>query len=73
MSDNPTAAPLEPEELDDNDLDMDDFGFIIGADGNLKSVMFPDKLMDDPPLEVLMILKIFGIENIEDVEIKTIH
>ena len=67
----------ENEELEHNDdeleFDDDDYGFIIGSDGNLKHVMMPDELMDDPPLEVKKILKIFGIKSIHMVDHRTLH
>lgn len=66
----------EQEEfsVDDNDdYDEGDFGFVIGADGELKSIMIPEELMDDPPKEVQKILKIFGIKNIHQLEPRTLH
>lgn len=64
------------EEFDDDDyedIDVDDFAFVISADGNLKSLMIPEHLMDDPPKEVVKVLKIFGIEDIHMLEPKTLH
>lgn len=66
----------EQEEfsVDDNDdYDGGDFGFVIGANGELKSIMIPEELMDDPPKEVKRILKIFGIKNIHQLEPRTLH
>lgn len=66
----------EIEEFDDEneeDYDPEDFGFIISADGSLKSVMLPETYMGDPPIEVKRILKIFGIKNIDNLIDKTIH
>jgi hypothetical protein len=60
------------EEQKDDDFD-EDFGFIIGPGGELKSLMIPDELMDEPPLEVKKILKIFGIKNIHCLEDRTLH
>jgi hypothetical protein len=73
MSTNTPTPVVEVDEVEDSDYEADDFGFIIGADGHLKSVMFPENLMEDPPLEILLILKIFGINDIGDVEEKTLH
>jgi len=64
---------LEDDLLDDEDFGPEDFGFIIGPDGNLKGMMFPEKLMEDPPNEVMAILEIFGIDSIHDLENKTLH
>lgn len=72
MANNITAPALEYEEVDD-DFETDDYGFIVSADGELKSVLFPENLMDDPPIEVQMILKIYGITNFNELENKTLH
>lgn len=61
------------EEYEDDGYSADDFGFIIGPDGELKSVMFPEHLMEDPPEEIKMILEIFGIDNIDTLENRTLH
>lgn len=69
----------ELEIVDDHDdeeyadFDDSDYGFIIGPDGELKSVMFPEDLMFDPPKEIKKILKIFGIKDINDLSVKTLH
>ena len=60
------------DERDDFD-DENDYGFIIGPDGELKSLMIPEDLMSDPPKEVLKILKIFKIVNIHQLEPRTLH
>lgn len=62
------------EDIEENDeFTADDFGFIIGPDGELKSVMYPEHLMEDPPEEIKMILQIFGIEDIDTLENRTLH
>lgn len=58
---------------DEEDFEEGDFGFIIGANGELKSMMLPEELMEDPPLEIKRILKIFGIKNIHQIEPRTLH
>lgn len=73
MPNNPAISEHDSEDIENDSYDKGDFGFIIGEDGDLKSVMLPEKLMDDPPIEVQMILKIFGISNIDDIESKSIH
>lgn len=64
---------LDWDDDEDEEFSKDDFGFIISPDGELKSVMFPDKLMDDPPAEILEILKIFGIKDFNEIGNNTIH
>jgi hypothetical protein len=64
------STNTEKFDLDDED---DDFGFIISADGELKSMMIPEELMDDPPPEIEKILNIFGIKNIHTLDNRTLH
>jgi hypothetical protein len=61
---------MEKFDLDDED---DDFGFIISSEGELKSMMIPEELMDDPPPEIEKILNIFGIKNIHTLDGRTLH
>ena len=59
---------------DDEDENSEDFGFIISADGSLKTVLLPDDYDGDPPLEVKRILKIFGIKNLNNILVeRTLH
>jgi hypothetical protein len=60
----------EKFDLDDED---DDFGFIISSEGELKSMMIPEELMDDPPPQIKKILNIFGIKNIHTIDNRTLH
>lgn len=73
MSHNPTTDYIVEEEVVENEFEADDFGFVIGPDGQLKSLMVPEHLMDDPPEEVQMILQLFGIDNIHQLEDRTLH
>lgn len=74
MSDNSLENITELEEYEDDDeLDHDDFSFIIGSDGNLKSMSIPKHLMDDPPEEVKMILEMFGIDDIHQIGVRILH
>lgn len=58
---------------EEEEFSRDDFGFVIGADGGLKSIMYPAHLMDDPPEEVRAILQLFGIDSLHTLEHKTVH
>ena len=73
MPNNIPATAVEIEEYEEEEIDADDFGFIIGPDGELKSLMYPEHLMEDPPEEIKMILRIFGIDSIDDIDNKTLH
>lgn len=64
---------VEEEIVDDEELSIDDFSFVIGPDGELKSILIPGHLMDDPPKEVQMILNLFGIEDIHQLDGRTLH
>jgi hypothetical protein len=73
MPNNIPANAVEIEEYEEEEIDADDFGFIIGPDGELKSLMYPEHLMEDPPEEIKMILQIFGIDSIDDIDNRTLH
>jgi hypothetical protein len=73
MPNNIPANAVEIEEEQDDDYSPDDFGFIIGPDGELKSIMYPEHLMEDPPEEIMAILNLFGIDRIEDLGQRTLH
>jgi hypothetical protein len=72
MPNNPNiSTSVEIEETED--FGEDDFAFVIGPDGNLKTFMIPEHLMGDPPEEVKMILSLFGIDDIHELENRTLH
>ena len=73
MSQNPATDFIVEEIEEEDEYSADDFGFVIGPDGQLKSMMVPEHLMDDPPEEVQMILQIFGIDNIHQLAGRTLH
>ena len=63
------------EEIEDYDDEFGpaDYGFIIGPDGELKSMSIPENLMEDPPKSIRKIMKIFGIKDLHEITITTIH
>lgn len=66
--------PLEVPELDIDDIDDiedDDYGFILDRNGNLKSVFLPENT-DDIPDKVLEILELFEIDSIESLANPTV-
>ena len=63
---------LEETEFDDDDISDEDYGFILDSDGNLKSVFMPENCMELPEA-VKRICEVFGIENPNDIYIKTYH
>jgi len=63
----------ENQEDEDDEFEDGDYGFIIGPDGELKTLMFPEDLMEEPPNSVKRILKIFKIESLHHIEPRTLH
>ena len=63
----------EEEDFSDEEFCEGDYGFIINPNGELKSMMFPEDLMEDPPKSIKKILKIFGITDINLITEKTLH
>jgi hypothetical protein len=66
------------DEFDESDyqgeITDDDYGFVIGADGKLKSVFLPDHVPFKTPKNINKILKLFGIHDITNVDAdQTLH
>lgn len=64
---------FDEEYLDEDEFGPDDYGFIIGPDGTLKSIVYPEDLMESPPEEVQLILRLYGIDDYETLEGRTLH
>lgn len=73
MSQNPSTDFIVEDEIIEEEFSADDFSFTIGPDGELKSILIPSHLMDNPPVEVTLILRIFGIDDIHLLNERTIH
>lgn len=73
MPSNFEATMTVEEYTEDDEYGPDDFNFIVGPNGELKGFSVPEHLMDDPPEEVRMILELFGINDIHDLENRTLH
>lgn len=68
----PAVEELEQEEellVEQLEVDSQDYGFIIGPDGELKHLFTPDDFYLDPPPLVRKILKLLGIKDINSVAI----
>ena len=61
------------EDLDDDDIEESDYVFVLNSEGELKTLIFPEDLMEDPPREVQKILKLLGVKNIHLMEPRTLH
>jgi hypothetical protein len=57
----------EDIEAIDADIGDEDYGFIIGPDGELKHLFTPNDFELDPPPVVKKILKLLGIDDINSV------
>ena len=69
-------TPEQDDELDPyEDIEEGDYGFIVGADGELKHLFTPSGFELDPPQTVRRMLKIFGIKDINahDVDGDILH
>jgi hypothetical protein len=59
--------------LYDTDIGDEDYGFIFGPDGELKSVFLPENLPFKTPENIQKILEIFGIVDPEQFDNNTLH
>lgn len=64
---------LPEEELEalEEFADENDYGFIIGPDGELKHMFTPNEFHLDPPPVVKKILKLLGIKDINMLDFDT--
>ena len=58
---------------EDTDIGDEDYGFILGPNGELKSLFLPDVLPFKQPKNVYKILKMFGIRDPEQLDNDTLH
>lgn len=74
-----TKQIQEDQDLDEMEIDEigdDDYGFIIGPDGELKQLFTPDDFLLDPPPVVKKILELLGIKDVNSLDFEgndTIH
>lgn len=54
----------EEQDIYDEGIGDDDYGIIIGPDGELKSLFMPEGFELNPPDVVVQILAMLGIEDI---------
>lgn len=68
---------LEQEDLEAlEEIGDEDYGFIIGPDGELKHLFTPDEFLLDPPPVVKKILELLGIKDVNALDFDgndTIH
>jgi hypothetical protein len=66
----------DQDEIESDEIGEEDYGFIIGPDGELKHMFTPDEFLLDPPPIVKKILKLLGISDINSLDFDgndTIH
>ena len=69
-----TEVEQEIDEMYETDISDEDYGFIVGPDGELKSLFLPDNVPFKAPKNIEKILKIFGIKDISNIDQdQTIH
>jgi len=71
MSNNIETTDVEIDEVDG--YSDNEFSFILDEDGDLKYFMMPENLMEDVPKKVKVILKMFGITDINELGNHTLH
>jgi len=63
-----TTVAIEEVTVDDmyeTEISEEDYGFILGPNGELKSVFMPEVIPFKQPKNIQRILKIFGVHDIE--------
>jgi hypothetical protein len=58
----------DQDEIESDEIGEEDYGFIIGPDGELKHMFTPDEFLLDPPPIVKKILKLLGIADINSLD-----
>lgn len=68
MSKTTAEEEFDVNDIYDTEIGDEDYGFILGPDGELKSVFTPEKPPFTTPESVLKILSMFGITDIGSME-----
>jgi hypothetical protein len=58
---------IKEDDVYDTEISDDDYGFILGPDGELKSLFLPESVPFKTPKNIARILKVFGITDISNV------
>lgn len=61
------------QDVYDEEISDEDYGFIFGPDGELKSVFLPTNVPFKTPKNIAKILKMFGIQDAEQLDDTTLH
>jgi hypothetical protein len=61
------------DDLYDVEIGDEDYGFIFGPDGELKSVFLPENMPFKTPKKIQRLLKMFGITDPGQLDDPTLH
>lgn len=64
---------IDDEFEDGPDVCENDYVFVLSPEGVLKTIIFPDELMEDPPEAVQRILDLLGVKSIHLIQPRTLH
>ena len=64
---------IDVGDIYDTEISDEDYGFVLGPDGELKSVFLPDNIPFKQPKNVQKIFKMFGIRDAEQLDNDTLH
>mgnify|MGYP003705123539 CR=1 FL=1 len=56
------------EDIYETEISDEDYGFIFGPDGELKSVFLPENIPFQTPENIAKILELFGISDLEQID-----
>lgn len=68
MSNHEQDTEYDVEEIFEAEISDDDYGFVIGPDGELKCIFTPTDPPFQTPENVVKILQIFGIADPDQIE-----
>lgn len=54
-------------DMYDDDISDEDYGFIFGPDGELKSVFLPESADFEVPAKIQELLELFGINDVSEI------
>jgi hypothetical protein len=60
-----TDTELPIDDLDEDALTEEDYAFILGPNGEIKTIIVPDTFEIDPPASVKKVLKALGVKDLE--------
>ena len=68
MSKSLELRELESDHQYEDDIDDDDYVFVVGSDGELKQVLLPENVPFKAPKNINKILRIFGVHDVSNID-----